>query len=241
MVGTLALYCKPIKANVYFQRIAIDLGLHRQTRTMDKVGFDVELRKRLFWSCYTMDRQISIPLGRPFSISDRDIDVALPLDVDEDCVDLRLLERASQSSPDARKSESTSLTAFLHILRLRRIESSIQQTIYRVDQSINVTDAEVDYHLEQLEQWKSLIPLDAKTHVDKESVAFDGYDYYMVFYYKCHRLLLYPLISKPRSNSRYLKACAQVCGGVAQTYKRLHQTLSVGYSLMALQTVFMAG
>jgi len=63
----------------------------------------------------------------------------------------------------------------------------------------------------------------------------------MEFYYKCHRLLLYPLISQPRVNPRYLKACVEVCGGVAQTYKRLHQTLSVGYSSMALQTVFMAG
>lgn len=63
----------------------------------------------------------------------------------------------------------------------------------------------------------------------------------MVFYYKCHRLLLYPLISKPRVNPLLLKKCAEVCGGVAQTYKRLHQTLSVVYSLMALQTVFMAG
>lgn len=103
--------------------------------------------------------------------------------------------------------------------------------------------------------------MDAKTQTDRESIAFDGYDYYvsvsfstsalilrtslilrqMVFYYKCHRFLLYPLVSKLRPNSRYLKACADVCGGVAQTYKRLHQTLSVGYSLMALQTVFMAG
>ncbi|KAK5766081.1 hypothetical protein LTS12_003827 [Elasticomyces elasticus] len=39
-------------------RIAIDLGLHRQTSTMNRLGFDVEMRKRLFWSCYTMDRQI---------------------------------------------------------------------------------------------------------------------------------------------------------------------------------------
>lgn len=208
---------------------------------MDKLGFDVEMRKRLFWSCYTMDRQISIPLGRPFSISDHDIDVALPLDVDESCQDIRVLEHASKLDPHCPRNESTSLTAFLHILQLRRIESSIQQTIYRVDQAIDITDAEVDRYLEQLERWRGMIPLDAKTHVDRESVAFDGYDYYMVFYWKCKRLLLYPLISKPRSNPRYLQACAKVCGGVAQTYKRLHQTLSVGYSLMALQTVFMAG
>ncbi|KAK5708978.1 hypothetical protein LTR17_020204 [Elasticomyces elasticus] len=222
-------------------RIAIDLGLHRQTSTMNRLGFDVEMRKRLFWSCYTMDRQISIPLGRPFSISDSDIDVAIPFDLDESSQNIEALEHASRLDPDTPRTESTSLTAFLHILRLRRIESSIQQTIYRVDQPVNITDAEVDHYLEQLEHWRSTIPKDAKSHVDRESVAFDGYDYYMVFYYKCHRLLLYPLISKPHPDGRYLKACAKVCGGVAQSYKRLHQTLSVGYSLMALQTVFMAG
>ncbi|KAK5710838.1 hypothetical protein LTR15_012815 [Elasticomyces elasticus] len=222
-------------------RIAIDLGLHRQTSTMNRLGFDVEMRKRLFWSCYTMDRQISIPLGRPFSISDNDIDVAIPFDLDESSQNIQALEHASKLDPNTPRTESTSLTAFLHILRLRRIESSIQQTIYRVDQPVNITDAEVDHYLEQLEHWRATIPKDAKSHVDRESVAFDGYDYYMVFYYKCHRLLLYPLISKPHPDGRYLKACAKVCGGVAQSYKRLHQTLSVGYSLMALQTVFMAG
>jgi hypothetical protein len=63
----------------------------------------------------------------------------------------------------------------------------------------------------------------------------------MVFYFKCLRLLLYPQLSKPHVNPRFLKACAAACGGVCQTYKRLHQTMSVGYSMMALQTVFLAG
>ncbi|KAK4895581.1 hypothetical protein LTR27_006364 [Elasticomyces elasticus] len=161
--------------------------------------------------------------------------------MDESSQNIEALEHASRLDPNTPRTESTSLTAFLHILRLRRIESSIQQTIYRVDQPVNITDAEVDHYLEQLEHWRSTIPKDAKSHVDRESVAFDGYDYYMVFYYKCHRLLLYPLISRPHPDGRYLKACAKVCGGVAQSYKRLHQTLSVGHSLMALQTVFMAG
>jgi hypothetical protein len=129
---------------------------------MDRLGFDVEMRKRLFWSCYTLDRQVSIPLGRPFPISDRDIDAQLPFDVEESCQDIQILERASKVDPDVVRSESSSLTAFLHILRLRRIESSIQQTIYRVDQSTNVTDTEIKFYLDRLENWKNLIPLDAK-------------------------------------------------------------------------------
>lgn len=169
---------RPTNTNPCVQRIAIDLGLHRQTAAMEKLGFDVEMRKRLFWSCYTMDRQVSIPLGRPFSISDRDIDVQLPLDVEESCQDMQILEQASKVDPEIVRTDSTSMTAFLHILKLRRIEASIQQTIYRVDQSTNVTDAEIQFYLDQLENWKNLIPLDAKKQTDRESVAFDGYDYY---------------------------------------------------------------
>ena len=62
-----------------------------------------------------------------------------------------------------------------------------------------------------------------------------------MFYYKCQRLLLYPQISQETVNPRFLKQCAKACAGVCGAYKRLHQTVAVGYSFMALQTVFMAG
>lgn len=137
-----------------------------------------------------MDRQVSIPLGRPFAIADQDIDARLPFDVNEDCQDLEILEKASKIDPDIVKTESTSLSAFLHVLRLRRIESSIQQTIYRVDQKANINEAEVDIYLSRLEEWKTLIPLDARKQVDQAIVPFDGHDYYglralLSFCYDC--------------------------------------------------------
>lgn len=55
-------------------RISIELGLHRRTRS-ERPCLASEIRKRIFWSCYCLDRQVSIILGRPFAISDRDIDV----------------------------------------------------------------------------------------------------------------------------------------------------------------------
>jgi hypothetical protein len=55
-------------------KMCIELGLHRR-RSLKKISLKSELRKRLFWSCYYWDREISIAMGRPFSISDHDIDV----------------------------------------------------------------------------------------------------------------------------------------------------------------------
>jgi hypothetical protein len=56
-------------------RTCIDLGLHRRRPTKRYPLLNLEMGKRVFWTCYCLDRQISIILGRPFAISDRDIDV----------------------------------------------------------------------------------------------------------------------------------------------------------------------
>lgn len=63
----------------------------------------------------------------------------------------------------------------------------------------------------------------------------------MVYYYKCIRFLLHPLLSSPKTHIALIKQCAEACGGVCQTYKKLHQNISVGFSLMALHSVFLAG
>lgn len=59
--------------------ICIEMGLHRKRpgfRTVtDKQARDGELRRRIFWSCYCLDRATSIVLGRAFAITDRDINV----------------------------------------------------------------------------------------------------------------------------------------------------------------------
>lgn len=55
-------------------RISIELGMHRKS-PFKHPSLAEEIRKRLFWSCYCLDRQVSIILGRPFAITDRDIDV----------------------------------------------------------------------------------------------------------------------------------------------------------------------
>jgi hypothetical protein len=48
--------------------------MHRKTQKKRSL-LEHEIRKRVFWTCYCLDRQVSIILGRPFAISDRDIDV----------------------------------------------------------------------------------------------------------------------------------------------------------------------
>lgn len=160
------------------------------------------------------------------------------------------------------------MSCFIHITRLRIIESNIQQTIYRVDRAGVAPETEFEHFLNELELWKESIPEDAKRGRDegprrgqRGTPAMDGYCYYvsgslgserssklprsnkqqMVYYYKCLRFLLHPHLSSPTPNTQLIQRCADACGGVCQVYKRLHQDVSVGFSLMALHSIFLAG
>lgn len=60
-------------------RMAFHLGLHRCPR--QSAGFvpkEAELRQRLFWSMYCIDRYICIRLGIPLGIRDADVDTCFP-------------------------------------------------------------------------------------------------------------------------------------------------------------------
>jgi hypothetical protein len=55
-------------------RIGVSLGLHRRS-PVKAVGLATELDKRLFWTCYILDRELAVLMGRPVSLSDCDIDI----------------------------------------------------------------------------------------------------------------------------------------------------------------------
>ncbi|EUC43243.1 hypothetical protein COCMIDRAFT_38777 [Bipolaris oryzae ATCC 44560] len=61
-------------------RMAMQLGLHRCPARFSAFSSDEsELRQRVFWSIYTIDRFLSQSMGLPLSLHDYDIDVCFPL------------------------------------------------------------------------------------------------------------------------------------------------------------------
>lgn len=56
-------------------RLCIELGLHRKVRAASAATRSQDQRRRcLFWSCLILERKVAVTLGRPFSLSDSDID-----------------------------------------------------------------------------------------------------------------------------------------------------------------------
>ncbi len=59
------------------------LGLHVRSEAKNLSDMDKELRVRLWWSLYCLERLLDELTGRPSCISDRDISTPLPINVDE--------------------------------------------------------------------------------------------------------------------------------------------------------------
>jgi ribosomal protein L37AE/L43A len=62
-------------------RIAQDLSLHLETGTRSRL--DADMRRRVWWAIYIVDRVTALELGRPALIHDADCDVALPEPIDD--------------------------------------------------------------------------------------------------------------------------------------------------------------
>lgn len=94
-------------------QLVMALGLHRASwLSMDKERIytyvEQELRKRTFWSVYTLDRYISVTFGRPQVLHDEDIDQQFPDEVNDD--DLLIDDPAFRSG----KSYDIMVSSVLH-------------------------------------------------------------------------------------------------------------------------------
>ncbi|ORZ03130.1 fungal-specific transcription factor domain-domain-containing protein [Syncephalastrum racemosum] len=59
-------------------RMCLDLGLHKRS-TEQLSGSEIELRKRVMWACYSLDKMHSLCRGKPWLIHSKDIEVDMPL------------------------------------------------------------------------------------------------------------------------------------------------------------------
>ncbi|KAL2131787.1 hypothetical protein VTI74DRAFT_4615 [Chaetomium olivicolor] len=91
-------------------RVAQDLGLYTEPGTSSFI--EAEMRKRVWWTIYILDRSLAVELGRPMQIDDSDCDVSLPTAVD----DHHLTERGPMF-PDGAEALTHSLLAIINVVR----------------------------------------------------------------------------------------------------------------------------
>ncbi|KAH8884943.1 hypothetical protein GQ53DRAFT_374980 [Thozetella sp. PMI_491] len=217
-------------------KLCISFGLHRRACT-SRFGIRSELDKRLFWTCYILDRDVTFTMGRPPSICDHDIDIQLPLDVNEDSIRPDEFRNAMARDPGLPADPPTTLTRFIHLVRLKRIGSRIQHTIYRVDRPIDSSENKEEAFLQQIEDWRERIP---KKH--QEEGPNNLLHNYMAQYHSCIRFLLFARLTEETVNPRFFEMGVQACIGVCKAFKRVHQQCITNlYTPMTTMSLFLAG
>ncbi|GAA5850111.1 hypothetical protein JCM8547_001015 [Rhodosporidiobolus lusitaniae] len=213
-------------------RLCCSLGLHRkvppvQARRMSP--YILQLRRRIFWAAYTLDRMMAMSLGRPASISDHDIDIELPLDVD--CV-------SSNFDPESKPAGPTSMSSSIHFIKLMRIESLIQKQAYRVDQPVTERPEPL---LKMMDDWEESIPA-----VASEPTCWQlpccSCDWFKTRVADARMYLLRPRTSNPATAEPALVALiARTAAEACEIQKRLHQSPESTLSLDGLRSIFLCG
>ncbi|RDW80915.1 hypothetical protein BP5796_05613 [Coleophoma crateriformis] len=215
---------------------SVETGLHRKARIPSLV--ENERRKRLFWCVYSLDRAVAMALGRPHSISERDIDTDLPANVDDDIDDEATLRQAINDSISFPK-RSTKLSAAIHQIRLKIIESRIHETLYSVRRPDTVPADEIAILHQQLLDWKENIP--DSPQMDSEEQTHRSRQMHLLHYYKSIRLLYLPRINSFESSPQEFQRCIDAAGQICQLQKQIHHTQTVAWSLLGLHATYLAG
>lgn len=136
-------------------RNALREGMHRNL-SMDAHGFtpiEIEMRKRLFYTIYKMDVYVNTMLGLPRSISQRDFDQTLPLEL----ADEYITEDAIY--PEKQGDTLSSAGIANHHTKLIMILDNIVAELYPVKKTNNLISHEVITKLElKLRQWLNKLP-----------------------------------------------------------------------------------
>ncbi|KUI60675.1 hypothetical protein VP1G_07865 [Cytospora mali] len=91
-------------------RVAQDIGLYSESGPWPVV--EGEMRRRVWWTIYILDRSLSVELGRPLLIDDSDCDVSLPAGVDD-----AYIHDGGMTVPTGAEPLTNSLLALINVVR----------------------------------------------------------------------------------------------------------------------------
>ncbi|KAI8335079.1 fungal-specific transcription factor domain-containing protein [Chlamydoabsidia padenii] len=132
-------------------RMCLELGLHTSHYSSQMSQFDIELRKRVLWTCYVMDKLESCTMERPWMLRSQDITLDLPTPLPEDD-----------------QKERAVLDGFGHLCRLMMLVEKVLSFFtydnnnggqqHEEEDWTTRKESQVLYFLEKLVQWRDQLP-----------------------------------------------------------------------------------
>ncbi|KAJ7673665.1 fungal-specific transcription factor domain-containing protein [Mycena polygramma] len=211
-------------------RLGEDIGAHRKSGP--PISVEKELEKRAMWILLVFDSQLGALLGRGRPINERDVDILLPCELEDE------------------QTEEGAVEFFVKLITLHRLLQFTLSTVHATtlrkramglkDPDVKAVSAELEI---ALDEWIKSLPShliwDPESQSDSAAVLSCVYHHTRIL---IHRSALTPPIKVPLDiDSPAMTTCAdaaEACIRVADTQRRNHP----GHPLLFSQTaVFTAG
>ncbi|OHE91354.1 hypothetical protein CORC01_13331 [Colletotrichum orchidophilum] len=194
----------------------LDLGLQRDINTNAGISLlEQEMRTRIFWVVFTLDRMIATMMGRPIGLRDEACDLRLPQ---------RLEDAFLQGSLQSSAHQSSGRLAFsIHLFRLAKLNSEFKYVANSIvrDTPRYAYPAVIDINewqqgiLERLDEWYSHIP----NNPDSDYIR-------TICQISCHSLrmlVLRPSPAIPNPSPETLKKCFSAAREAIHLFDHLYK------------------
>ncbi|PYH41583.1 nitrilase [Aspergillus saccharolyticus JOP 1030-1] len=174
---------------------------------------DLQIRRRVFWSAYAIDRLLSWIYHVPCSLVDENIQVEPFANLNDDEIKA-LASRSNQPNEAESTPRITQVSSALHLLRGRRIQSRILSTMMRTDYEHRfAADHNWRLHmLEALDQWK----MQLQPHSDPASEGYTSEGWVGMLYNYTILIVYRPT---KENLSRFVgERCIRACSNILHTF-----------------------
>ncbi|KAL4967093.1 fungal specific transcription factor domain-containing protein [Aspergillus stella-maris] len=217
-------------------RTAITAGLHRHPSQSDAASSadprTEQMRRRLWWCCYGLDRGVALAFGHPISISDDFI-----------TVEARHFQKVKQDEQTTLlNGEDDDVSCALHLTAGRKIQSRIITTFY-TSTSKRSTDQALDrmrsQFCQELEEWQATV-----MPMTEDKPGYGGRNWFrMIAYYSLLGLVsgYNSTLSNGRQAVGAVGRTVVACCNACITYQQISRSRQVAPSWLALVSQFQAG
>lgn len=216
-------------------RMATALDLHRRERILGVTLLDAEMAKRYFWCACVIDCSMAINLSKPLGIHASDITMPLPQLPDHqlgyDSYDYFYDVAASDS-------EVTSVSTFIHIVQLRKINAHVYQSLHASGcispASTKLSMMRKHFHA-KLNSWAMHAP-----QYLQHSSTFQSPEWFQIAFHHAILLLYRPCRAAPMLSPDDLQTCVDSAIGLISSYSCLFAKKRIKYTFIAMHSLFLA-
>lgn len=220
-------------------RSCVDLGLHTCVGDSAFDGFTRDRRRRLFWSTYSLDRQVCFYMGRPIGIPENSIKALYPLILDDAEIEPGSYVLDYSQLPEETKVGPSPKRVSIAVFQMRKMQLEIQSILYDdaelPRQFVDIDEWKVHIHW-KLEGWRMSLPT-----IEELGLAEMHPEFFFLNYYRCLLMIngLSPHTYRLTEDAYGVVALA--LKNLVQCYTLLYVKKAMNYTWAAVHNLFMAG